>query len=75
MDFNVNKMASVVYVLREGWPHAVDELTGVRDTPEMARLLRQRYPKQVDARRLAVYPDASGQNTSSKSASEDEVRH
>lgn len=73
MDFNVNKMASVVYVLRDGWPHAADELTGVRDTPEMARLLRQRYPKQVESSRLAVYPDASGQNTSSKSASESDL--
>jgi hypothetical protein len=28
-DFNVGNMASVVFVLRDGDPHAVDELTGI----------------------------------------------
>lgn len=67
MDFNVTKMAAVVHVLRDGWPHAVQEFTVVRDTPEMARLLNERF-KSV-GHPMTVYPDASGQNTSSKSAS------
>ncbi|MGK3947059.1 hypothetical protein ABK046_52905, partial [Streptomyces caeruleatus] len=43
MDFNVSHMAAVVIVLREGLPHAVEELTGVFDTPAMIQLLKQRY--------------------------------
>lgn len=66
MDFNVLKMACVVYVLRDNIPHAVDELVGVRDTPAMCQLIKQRYPNH----RIIIYPDASGQNTSSKNASE-----
>ncbi|AVA33354.1 terminase large subunit domain-containing protein [Cupriavidus metallidurans] len=67
MDFNVTKMAAAVHVLRDGWPHAVQEFTGVRDTPEMARLLNGRF--KGAGHPMTVYPDASGQNTSSKSAS------
>lgn len=69
MDFNVLKMAAVIYVIREGLPIAVDELTGVRDTPAMVELFRQRYSEHA----MAVYPDASGQNTSSKCASESDL--
>ncbi|MBL2440218.1 terminase, partial [Klebsiella pneumoniae] len=35
MDFNVGKMAVVVYVLRDGLPRAVDEFMDVFDTPAM----------------------------------------
>lgn len=66
MDFNVLKMASVVYVIRDGLPLALDELVGVRDTPTMAKLLIERYPQHD----MIIIPDASGQSTSSKSASE-----
>lgn len=66
MDFNVNAMAAVVYVVRDGRPYAVDELTGVRDTPEMARIICERWK---EGRAVTVYPDASGQNKSSKAAS------
>lgn len=65
MDFNVLKMACVVHVLRGNIPHAVDEFTGVRDTPTMCSLIKERYPNH----KIYIYPDASGQNTSSKSAS------
>lgn len=64
MDFNVLKMACVVFVLRDGLPVAVDEMTGVRDTPTMAMLLSERYPNHE----ICIYPDASGHNTSSKNA-------
>lgn len=66
MDFNVLKMACVVFVIRDGLPHAVDELVGVRDTPTMAVLLKERYPNHT----LCVYPDASGHNTTSKNSAE-----
>lgn len=71
MDFNVNKMAAIVFVVRYDTPHAVGELTKVRDTPEMARKLRERYV--VNGHSVTVYPDASGKNTSSKSASESDL--
>lgn len=65
MDFNVNKMAAIVHVLRGGIPHAVAELTGIRDTPAMIEKIVELWPK----RQINIYPDASGQNTSSKNAS------
>ena len=66
MDFNVLKMAAVVHVIRDNNPHAVDELVGVRDTPTMAVLLKERYPNH----KICIYPDAAGQATSSKNSSE-----
>lgn len=71
MDFNVLKMAAVVYVVRDGMPHAVGELTGVRDTPTMARMLKERFAEK--GHHVKIYPDASGQNTSSKNASESDL--
>lgn len=71
MDFNVLKGASALFVVRNDRPFAVAELTGVRDTPEMARLLDERYRQKGHS--VTIYPDASGQNTSSKSASESDL--
>lgn len=69
MDFNVGKMAAVVYVVRlDGW-HAVAEVTKGMDTPHMIESLKLRWPNNP----IAIYPDASGQNTSSKSASDSDV--
>jgi hypothetical protein len=74
MDFNVLKMAAVVFVDRNNDPHAVGELANVRDTPTMARLLRERYiVGKAAPHTVIVYPDASGQNTSSKNASESDL--
>lgn len=74
MDFNVLKMAAVIYVIRDGKPRAVAELTNVRDTPEMARMLKERYRSGSAAgRSIVIYPDASGKATSSKSASESDL--
>jgi hypothetical protein len=69
MDFNVGKMAAVVFVLRDGDPHAVEELTGILDTPAMIVSLKQRFPN----RRLMIYPDASGQARKSNNASESDL--
>jgi len=67
IDFNVNNMAGIIYVMRDGALHAADEMVKVRDTPELARMIRERYLLQ--GHHVTVYPDASGQNTSSKGAS------
>jgi hypothetical protein len=69
MDFNVMNMSAILHVMRDGEPCAVKELTGVRDTPSMAKMLKDRYKEHS----IVVYPDASGQNTSSKSASESDL--
>lgn len=71
MDFNVLNMSAVIFVLRGDTPYAVGELTGVRDTPAMAQILKERYREQGHS--VTVYPDASGQNTSSKNASESDL--
>ena len=69
MDFNVMKMSAVVYVVRDGLPLALDEFKEGRDTPDMIEKIKVRFPNHS----IAVYPDASGQNTSSKSASESDL--
>jgi hypothetical protein len=71
MDFNVLRMAAVAYVVRDGNPIAVEELVDVRDTPDMARLIGERWRDNGHA--ITIYPDASGQNTSSKKASESDI--
>jgi len=63
------KMSAVVNVVRNGLPLALDEFHTVRDTPEMIEKIKARFPGHS----IAVYPDASGQNTSSKNASESDL--
>ena len=70
MDFNVEKMAAVVYVLREhGYPHAVAEHMEIFDTPAMIEILQAAYPDHD----ISVYPDASGQNRKSNNASQSDL--
>lgn len=69
MDFNVMKMSAVVFVVRDGLPLALDEFHDVRDTPDMIEKIQARF----QGHGIAVYPDASGQNTSSKNASESDL--
>lgn len=71
MDFNRLKMSAVIYVIREGEPIAIKEHTGVRDTPDMAKLLCERYKDKEHS--IIIYPDASGANSSSKNASESDL--
>lgn len=69
MDFNVGRMAAVVFVLRDGDPVAVDELTGLLDTPAMIAAIKQRYVGHA----IYVYPDASGGGRRSNNASESDI--
>jgi hypothetical protein len=68
MDFNVLNMTAIVNVIREDEPRSLAELVKVRDTPTMARMLKERFVAK--GHQVVIYPDASGQNTSSKNASE-----
>lgn len=65
LDFNVNNMSAVICVVRNGDPMALDELSGVRDTPTMIVRLQERFPGHS----ITVYPDASGGATKSVNAS------
>ncbi|EJN07800.1 hypothetical protein [Herbaspirillum sp. YR522] len=69
MDFNVSHMAAIVCVIREGLPRAVDEFTGVFDTPAMIEKIKERFP----GHQITVYPDASGQNRKTSDASESDL--
>lgn len=69
MDFNVGNMSAVVFVLRDGEPHAVDELTGILDTPAMIATIKSRY----EGHAILVYPDASGNSRKSNNASESDI--
>lgn len=69
MDFNVMNIAAVINVIRSDLPISVNELTGVRNTPTMAAMLKDRYPR----RSITIYPDASGQSRKSVNASESDL--
>lgn len=71
MDFNVLNMTAAISVIRSDKPLTLAELTKVRDTPTMARMIKERY--QAKGHAITIYPDASGQNTSSKNASESDL--
>lgn len=65
MDFNINNMSAVTFVLRGGLPYAVDEFVGYRDTPDIIRAIKDRY----DGHHITIYPDASGAAHKSVNAS------
>ncbi len=70
MDFNVTDMCASIHIRRDGKIIAVDELFGLRDTPDMCDTLNENYPNH----HISVYPDASGKGTSSKSASLSDIK-
>jgi hypothetical protein len=69
MDFNVTKMAAIVHVPRYGFPHAVDELMNIFDTPAMIKAIKNKYPNN----RIFIYPDASGGSRATNNASESDI--
>lgn len=80
MDFNVNHMAGIVHVVRNSKPLAVDELVDKRDTPAMIEDIKAKYWRYKSAtgtwektREITVYPDASGNSTSTKDASKSDL--
>lgn len=69
MDFNVGNMSAVIHVKRSGKPIAVAEVTKGYDTPDMVRILKERYPGHG----IYVYPDASGDSRKSADASKTDL--
>lgn len=68
-DFNVGAMSSVVFVPRGGAWHAVEELTGILDTPALITTLANRY----SGHKLYMYPDASGGSRKTVNASTSDI--
>ena len=66
MDFNVQKMAARVFVKRTNGFHCVAELNDILDTPEMIKVIKERWAAR---NRIIVYPDASGAGRNSVGAS------
>jgi hypothetical protein len=65
LDFNVNKMAASVFVKRDGIPHAVAEIVDALDTPDVIRIIKERYwdyedGREVKKHNIRIYPDSSG---------------
>ena len=69
MDFNVGRMCAVVHVIDDDEPRAVDEITGGYDTPDMIRVIQERYGHTS----VTVYPDSSGDNRKSVGASQTDI--
>lgn len=78
MDFNVGKMAGIVHVLRDGLPRAVTEIINAYDTPDMIRIIQERFwlygdGKYHKVREIYIYPDASGDSRKSNNASKTDI--
>jgi hypothetical protein len=70
-DFNVTKQAATIYVKRnenQHW-HAVQELVDMYDTPDMIRILKDRFYDH----RIVIYPDASGGSRKSVNANSSDL--
>ena len=78
MDFNVGNMSAVIHVKRDGMPRAVDEVTKGYDTPDMIRMIKERYWGFIDGeyrktREINIYPDASGDSRKSVNAAHTDI--
>ena len=69
MDFNVGNMSAVIHVQRDGEPHGISEIMKVMDTPNMIRMIKERW----EGHSILVYPDASGKSRKSVNASESDL--
>jgi len=79
MDFNVGKMSGVVHVKRDGMPVAVDEIANAYDTPDIIRIIKERFwrhdgDRYIKTREIRIYPDASGDSRKSVRASETDLQ-
>jgi hypothetical protein len=67
MDFNITNMSAVIHVTDGPRVIAVAEITGAYDTPDMIKLINQRFP----GHKIVVYPDASGANRKTSASDTD----
>jgi len=69
MDFNVQHMAASVFVKRQNDWHAVSELKEVFDTPDMVKIIQEKW----NGHSVTVYPDASGNSRKSMNANSSDI--
>jgi hypothetical protein len=69
MDFNIMFGAAIIHVLRDGVPHAVDEIHKSFDTDHTIRVLKERYPDNP----IVVYPDATSKNRTASNTTETDL--
>lgn len=72
VDFNVYNCTASIFVTRDNRPVQVGELTGVRDTPALAKLLMENY--KLQGHHVTVYPDASGNSHKSTDANKSDIQ-
>ena len=70
-DFNVQKMASAIFVQRKDGYHTVAELKDVFDTPDVVKIIKDRWADK--GHRIIMYPDASGASRKSVDASKSDI--
>lgn len=68
-DFNTANMHAVVFVERGDNLHAVAELVGMLDTPDMIRVIKEKYI----GHHVTIYPDATGDSRKSVNASVSDI--
>ena len=71
-------MAGIVHVLRLGLPCAVTEIINAYDTPDMIRIIKERFwlydgNDYRKVREIYIYPDASGDSRKSSNASTTDI--
>lgn len=70
-DFNVQKMASAIFVQRKDGFHAVAELKDLFDTPDVITIIKDRWADK--GHRIIIYPDATGKSRKSVDASKSDL--
>jgi hypothetical protein len=70
-DFNVGKCASVVHIIVNGNPIAVDEIMGEKNTESVIKEIKRRYPHWATKRGIIMYPDSSGKNNGTNASQTD----
>jgi len=69
MDFNIERMAAVAAVIRDGKMLVFDEFVDIYDTFEMAKAIKSRY--WMYNRDITIYPDASSRQRHSSASQTD----
>lgn len=69
MDFNIEKMSAIVYVIDGGAMYAVDEILNKYDTDDLCRAIRELYPMN----QIEINPDASCRSRSSSGLSDYDI--
>ena len=68
-DFNIGKCTSVVHIIVDGAPYAVDEITSQKNTEAVIASIKRKYPNRA----IMMYPDSSG-NSEKTNASQTDIQ-